>query len=468
MKMKERGEKMFSKKLRSIPPAAKIAISFIFVIVIGSVLLSLPISNLETSETTYFDNLFTAVSLVCVTGLSTLPIATSFTLFGQIICIILMQIGGLGLMTILATLIMRMGKKMRYSNTIAVKEALNRDELGDFKTYLTSILRYTFVIEGVGMFLLAFRFVPDFGLASGLFVSLFLAVSAFCNAGFDNIGTQSLQEYVHDPLVNLVVTTLIILGGIGFSVWFDVTYNVQSILKNKARGGLKRLYRKLKTHTRLAINMTVALIVIGTVVFLLVEWNNPNSIGSFTVGQKLLASFFQTVTMRTAGFATLDYELVEPFSLLFFIGAMFIGGSPGGAAGGIKTTTFALIALLIVSEIKGQKHVNYAHHTIPFETVRRAIVVVVTFTCFLLAGVSVLMLVEDQPFLFLLFEAVSALGTVGASVNLTPELSHISHVVLMILMFVGRIGPITILLSLSRKSRKTKDQLYAKTTILIG
>jgi trk system potassium uptake protein TrkH len=459
---------MFSKKLRKIPPAAKIVISFFIVIFLGSILLTLPISNLETSETTYFDNLFTAVSMVCVTGLSTLPIATSFTLFGQIISIILMQIGGLGLMTILATLIMRMGKKMHYSSTIAVKEALNRDELGDFKTYLASILKYTFIIEGTGMFLLAFRFVPEFGLGSGLFVSLFLAVSGFCNAGFDNIGAVSLQEYVHDPLVNLVIASLIILGGIGFSVWFDVTHNVQSILKNKFRGSWKQSYRRLRIHTQLAINMTVILIVIGTLVFLLVEWNNPNSIGNFTFGEKVLASFFQTVTMRTAGFATLDYELVEPFSLLFFIATMFIGGSPGGAAGGIKTTTFALIALLIVSEIKGQKHVNYAHHTIPMETVRRAIVIVATFTFFLLAGVGALMLIEDQPFLFLLFEAVSALGTVGVSVNLTPELSRISQVVLMILMFVGRIGPITILLSLSRKSKKTTDKLYAKTAILIG
>lgn len=459
---------MFSKKLRNIPPAAKIAISFAIVIFIGSLLLTLPISNLEISETTYFDNLFTAVSMVCVTGLFILPVATSYTIFGQIVCILLMQIGGLGLMTILATLIMRMGKKMRYSNTIAVKEALNRNELGDFKTYLASILKYTFIIEGTGMLLLAIRFVPEFGFAKGLFVSLFLAVSGFCNAGFDNIGAISLQEYVHDPLVNIVITSLIILGGIGFSVWFDVTQNIQSVIKNKCRSGWKRTYRMLKIHTRLAINMTIALIVIGTLAFLSVEWNNPNSIGNFTFGEKVLASFFQTVTMRTAGFATLDYELIEPFSLLFFVGTMFIGGSPGGAAGGIKTTTFALIALLIISEIKGQKHVNYAHHTIPIEIIRRAIVIVATFALFLMAGVSVLMLVEDQPFLFLLFEAVSALATVGVSVNLTPELSQISHIVLMILMFVGRIGPITILLSLSRKSKITQDQQYAKTTILIG
>src|SRR5690606_11427158 len=276
-------------------------VSFAMVIFVGSLLLSLPISNLETSETTYFDNLFTAVSMVCVTGLFTLPVATSFTVFGQIVCIILMQIGGLGLMTILATFIVRLGKKISYSDTIAVKEALNKDELSNFNNYLGSILKYTFIIEGTGMLLLSFRFVPEFGWGKGLFTSLFLAVSGFCNAGFDNIGALSLQKYVHDPLVNLVIMALIILGGIGFSVWFDVTHNIHSIVKTKVRSGWKRSYRLLKTHTRLAINMTVGLIVIGTFMFLLVEWNNPDSIGTYSVGEKLLAAMFQTVTMRTAG-----------------------------------------------------------------------------------------------------------------------------------------------------------------------
>lgn len=459
---------MSAKDIRRIPPAVKIAISFALVIFVGSLLLTLPISNLETSQMTYFDNLFTAVSMVCVTGLFILPVATSYTVFGQIVCILLMQIGGLGLMTIVATFVSKLGRKISYSDTIAVKEALNKDELSNFNTYLGSIIKYTMVIEGTGMALLAFRFVPEFGFARGLFVSLFLAVSGFCNAGFDNMGAISLQEYVHDPLVNIVIMSLIILGGIGFSVWFDVTHNAQSIIKDKFKLGWKKAYRKLRPHTRLAINMTLILIITGTIVFLLVEWNNPASIGTFTAGEKVLAAMFQTVTMRTAGFATLDYENVHPFSILFFVFTMFIGGSPGGAAGGVKTTTFALVLLLIYSEIKGQTHINYAHHTIPFQLVRRAIVVVATFTVFLAAGLSVLLLVEDQPFIYLLFETISALGTVGVSANLTPELSSISHVVLMILMYVGRIGPITILLSLTRKGKVTKDRVYAKTSILIG
>lgn len=459
---------MLLNKFRRLSISTKIAFSFVFVIFIGSLLLSLPISTLATSQMTYFDNLFTAVSMACVTGLFTFPVAESYTVFGQVICIVLMQTGGLGLMTIIATIVMRLGKKISYTDTMAVKEALNRDQLDDFKTYLWSIIKYTFLIEGAGMLLLAIRFVPKLGWGKGLFTSLFLAVSGFCNAGFDNMGAISLQHYVHDPLVNLVLASLIILGGIGFSVWFDVTHNVHSIIKNKKRLGFKKTYRFLKPHTRLAINMSLILILVGTIMFMVVEWNNPNSIGTFTVGQKVLASFFQTVTMRTAGFATIDYAGVLPFSLLFFIFTMFIGGSPGGAAGGIKTTTFALVLLLIHNEIKGQRYINYARHTIPIETIRRAIVVVASFFMCLMVGVSVLLIVEDQPFLNLLFEAVSALATVGVSVNLTPELSRISQTALMLLMFIGRIGPITIFLSLIRRKRKGKERIYAKTNILIG
>lgn len=455
-------------KFRKLSISTRIALSFASVIFIGSLFLSLPISSLATSQSTYFDNLFTSVSMVCVTGLFTSSVAESYTFFGQIVCIVLMQIGGLGLMTIIATIVIQLGKKISYSDTMAVKEALNRDQLGDFKTYLLSIIKYTFIIEGTGMLVLSLRFVPEFGWAKGLFTSLFLAVSGFCNAGFDNMGTVSLQNYVHDPLVNLVIAALIILGGIGFSVWFDVSHNVHSIIKNKKRPGFKKMYRLLKPHTRLAINISLLLIAIGTMMFMVVEWNNPKSIGTFTVGQKVLAAFFQTVTMRTAGFATLDYANVLPFSLLFFVFTMFIGGSPGGAAGGIKTTTFALVLLLIHNELKGRRSINYARHTIPEDTIRRALIVVVSFFTCLMVGVSILLLVEDQPFLNLLFETVSALATVGVSVNLTPELSKISQVVLMLLMFIGRIGPITIFLSLVRRKRKGKEQVYAKTNILIG
>lgn len=460
---------MLGKKIRHLSPSKKIAFSFLMIIFIGSLLLSLPVSQAAASDAGYFQHLFTSVSMVCVTGLLTTPLITTYSLFGKVICIILMQIGGLGLMTILAAFIVGVGKKINFKDTIAVNEALNRDKVGDFKNYLTSIIKYTAIIEGTAFVFLAAKFIPEYGAKDGMFHALFLAVSGFCNAGFDMLRGNSLQNYVHDPVVNIVMMALIILGGIGFSVWFDVTQNVQSIFKKASNHSLKRNYRRLQVHTRLAINISVFLLLFGTVVFLISEWNNPNSIGNFSVGEKILAAAFQSTTFRTAGFTTVNFLDFENFTNFFFVVISFIGGSPGGTAGGLKTTTVALVILLMYNEIKGQKYVNYAYHTIPTEIVRRALVVLITFfVCFMVGSSLLLVFEQNQSPFHLMFEAASALTTIGLTVNLTPDLSAASQVVIMILMFIGRIGPITIFLSLGRRSKNQRNHRYAETKILIG
>lgn len=460
---------MFKSKKRVFSPSTKIALSFLLIIFVGSLLLSLPMSQLSTSNAGYLEHLFTSVSMVCVTGLLTTPILATYSLFGQVICIILMQIGGLGLMTILAAFVVGVGRKMNMRDKMAVQEALNRDKLGGFRDYLTSIIKYTAVIQGTAFAFLAFRFIPQYGLSKGLFNAFFLSVSGFCNAGFDTLGASSLQNYVHDPLVNMVMMALIILGGIGFSVWFDVTENVHSILKRPEPFSFRRDYKRLQVHTRLAINMSLWLLAIGTVLFLAVEWNNLDSIGSFTVGEKVLAAMFQSTTFRTAGFTTIDFMEYNAFSTFFFLMLSFIGASPGGTAGGLKTTTVALVILLMYNEVKGQKYVNFAHHTIPSDIVRRALVIVVTFFVCFMTGTGLLLLFEptQQPF-HLIFEVASALTTVGLTVNLTPELTMGSQVVIMVLMFIGRIGPITIFFSLGRRHKKQQNHHYAKANILIG
>ncbi|SFH56192.1 TrkH family potassium uptake protein [Pisciglobus halotolerans] len=455
-------------KIKKLSPAAKIALSFLIMILIGSFLLALPISQTSFSEATYFDHLFMATSMVCVTGLFSVPIASTYSFFGQVISLGLIQIGGLGLMTLLAALVMGIGKKMSYANTIAVQEALNREKMGDFKPYLISIVLYTALFEGIGTLLLLTHFVPEFGWDRGFFMSLFLAVSAFCNAGFDLFGAGSLQEYVHQPVVNLVVGSLIVLGGIGFPVWFDLSNNFRSLFKRKRRIRTKSFFRRLQVHSRLALTMSFILVVTGIILFLLVEWNNSVTIGDFTFGEKLLTAFFETVTMRSGGFTTIDLANMRPFTLLYFILNMFIGGSPGGTAGGVKTTTLALLVLLIYNDVRGQKNINYHYHTIAIATVRKAIVVIGAFFVFLVLGAGLLFLFEpDKEPLRLLFETVAAFST-GASINLTTELSWMSQVVLMVIMFVGRIGPITIFLSLERKNREVTDVKYATTNILIG
>ncbi|MGP6140528.1 TrkH family potassium uptake protein [Jeotgalibaca sp. A127] len=448
----------------------KIASSFATVIFIGSLLLSLPISQLPTSNATYIDNLFSAVSMVCVTGLFTESIADSYTLFGQIVSMILIQIGGLGLMTLIAYFITQISKhRIGFRNKLAVQEGINRGDGKDFRTYIGTIIKYTAVIEGTGMFLLSLYFVPEFGWAKGLFTSMFLAISAFCNAGFDTMGNISLIEYVHNPLINLVIAALVILGGIGFSVWFDVSNMVHASVKMKQTPSLMRRLRSLTLHTRLAITVTAILLVSGTILFLLLEYSNDASIGTFTFGEKVLASFFHTVTMRTAGFASLDYTTITPISMFMSVITMFIGGSPGGTAGGMKTTTFAIVLLMIYNEIRGQSNVNVFNHTIPRNVVRQSLIIFVALLSTLALGTSLLLMFnpEMNP-LYLLFEAVSALATVGVSANVTVNLDTPSQFVDMFLMFAGRIGPITLVDSLVRKNRAVKDIAYTKGNIIIG
>lgn len=457
-------------KIGNWSASQKIATSFAAVIFIGSLLLSLPISQLPTSQATYIDNLFSAVSMVCVTGLFTESIADSYTLFGQIVCMILIQVGGLGLMTLLAYFITQLSKnKIGFRNKLAVQEGINRGDGKNFRTYIGTIIKYTAVIEGIGMLLLSFYFVPAFGWAKGLFVSMFLAVSAFCNAGFDTMGNASLVEYVHNPLINLVIAALIILGGIGFSVWFDVSNMVQASYKMKQTPSWMRRLRSLTLHTRLALTMTGFLLVGGTVLFLLMEYSNDASIGTFSFGEKVMASFFHTVSMRTAGFASIDYTTITPISMFMSVITMFIGGSPGGTAGGMKTTTFAIVLIMIYNEIKGQSNVNIFNHTIPRQVVRQSLVIFMMLLTSLALGTGLLLMFnpEINP-LYLLFEAVSALATVGVSANVTVNLDTPSQFVDMLLMFTGRIGPITLLDSLIRKNKAVKDISYTKGNIIIG
>ena len=457
------------KRISNWSISQKIAISFAFVIFTGSLLLTLPISQLPTSEATYLDNLFTSVSMVCVTGLFTKSVYESYTVFGQIIGMVLMQIGGLGLMTLIASVITRFRKRIGLRNRLAVQEGINRGDARGFREYLSDILKYTAVIEGTGFLLLSFRFVPIYGWGKGLFTSLFLSISAFCNAGFDNFGNVSLVDYVHDPLVNFVITSLIILGGIGFSVWFDVTKSIKCFSAKKGKRNLRIFFRSLSLHSRLALFVTVTVIAVGMLFFVAVEYNNPDSIGTFTFPQKLLAGYFQTVTMRTAGFATIDYTTVYPFTLFWFVITMFIGGSPGGTAGGLKTTTFAIVVLMLYNEVRGQSNVNIAHHTIDKQMVRQALVIFMALLGTLILGTSLLSILNPEvDFIYVLFESISALATVGVSANLTPTLGRLSQAVIMFLMFAGRIGPITLVDSLAKSNQQVPDVEFSKGNILIG
>lgn len=452
-----------------LPVPIKIVVSFALAIFLGSALLAMPFSQLDTSQATYFDHLFTAISMVCVTGLYTQPLAYTYNFFGQAIGLGLIKLGGLGLITIVAAIVMQLGRNVSMKDEVTLKEALNRSNMTDFKHFLLSVVKYTILVELIGALLLSFHFIPTFGWRRGSFTSLFLSVSAFNNAGFDNLGTQSLQGFVGSPVINIVIPLLIILGGIGFSVWFDVSKQIKSFLHVRSWFDFKGTYRRLRLHTRLVINWSFFLIIAAMILFMLSEWGNAGSLGHLTFFEKIQASFFQSVTLRTAGFGTLNYTEFHMFTLIFMALFMFIGGSPGGTAGGAKTSTVALVVKLLWAEITGQKNVHYQKRTISMNIVRRALVIVVMFVILVLVGLSLMSIFDEQvPMQHLFFETVSALGTVGLSADLTPTLSRFSQTVIMFCMFIGRLGPITVFTALALTDNKQKDVVYATGNILIG
>lgn len=456
------------KKLRnSLSPAQQIALSFASVILTGAFLLNLPISN-RIEGATFIDHLFTSTSAVCVTGLSTIVVAQQYTTFGHWVIIALMQVGGLGLMTLIAVFVIFLSGKLSISNRLALNEAVNFFNLNDFHHFIINILKYTIIFESIGFLLYAIRFVPQFGWSSGIFISLFTAVSAFVNAGLDIIGPVSLQAYAHDPIVNFTTMYLIVVGGLGFGVWFDLSQGSKSLIRKS--NPLQYVVKHLKVHTKIVITTTLALIFGGALLILLIEFNNPNTIQSFNFFDKIMASLFQSITTRTAGFATLNMASMKAASLLIMMLLMFIGGSPGGTAGGIKTTTFAILVLMIVSELRNKKEIIVFNRKIEREQFRKAFVIAFILLMTVTTGIILLLIIEPFDLLSIAFESISAIATVGLSMGITSSLSYIGKVIIISLMYLGRIGPLTLMLSIGRKqsSKKGQDISYPSADILIG
>ena len=457
--------KLFLKKWRtrvlSLSPARRIFFSFALVILVGSLLLSLPLVQLASSKATYMDHLFTTVSMVCVTGLFTQSVASTYNGWGQLICMLLIQIGGLGILTFIGLFFIEKRRKLGYKNRQTLRDSFSFSNNKSLSRFVRSIFITTFIIEGLGALLLMIRFIPRFGWGHGIFNSIFVSISAFCNAGFDNFGGDSMMRFQTDWLVNLTLSTLIITGGLGFMVWFDLA------TKAKNQSGRKTL----RFHTKVVLWLTAAILILGTLTSLLTEFNNPATIGSLPFGDKVLVSFFQTVSMRTAGFASLDYTRAHPVTLFVYILQMFLGGAPGGTAGGMKITTFLVLLLLARKELLGLPHTNLGKRTISPELVQRSFGAAVIFQLTFLLGLFGIGLVTPtgQRFIYLAFEVASALGTVGVSANVTSTLNGAGLSIIMALMFIGRIGPLTLMVSLNQYQAKKADTLqYVKADLIVG
>lgn len=443
------------------------AAGFLGVILLGAVLLYLPVSN--TQPIAFTDALFTSATSVCVTGLVTVVPASQFTLFGKIILLLLIQIGGLGVIACGTLFLFLLNRKITIQERVVLKEAYGADRLGGIVKLVRKVILGTFAVEGAGAVLYAFQFIPEYGLVRGIGYSIFHAVSAFCNAGIDILGSSSLSGYVTNPIINVTTILLIILSGIGFTVWFDVIDNNRRLVRGEVP---KRWwFTRLRLQSKLAIIMTVILILAGTVFVFLAEYSNPETIGELNMGQKLMASVFQSVTTRTAGFFTVSQGALHTESKLFCAILMFIGGSPGGTAGGVKTTTFVMLFLACLTFVRGGNDTECMGKKITVANFRTGFaVVMVAFAVFITGTIAVLFLEPDSILLEnVIYETASAVGTVGLSADLTPRLCRASQYVLMVMMYIGRLGPLTMALMFAGKTHpRDRIRSLPEEQIMVG
>lgn len=444
---------MSAKAHGKLAPAQILAGGFALLILAGTILLMLPAASREGSLS-LIDALFTATSAVCVTGLVVVDTGTHFTLFGQLVILGLLQIGGLGFMTMASSIFLVLGRKITLRERLVMQESLNQFSLAGLAELTKIIVVMSFAIEAVGAFLLSLRFVPQFGLWEGIYKAVFHAVSAYCNAGFDIMGNfQSLTAYAGDLWVSGVITALFILGGLGFVVLLEVHE--------------ERRFRKLSLHAKFALLIALFLLSTATLFILGMESGNPMTLGALQGGEKVLAAFFTAATPRTAGFNTVPTDLLTVSSQFFIIGLMFIGASPASTGGGIKTTTMGVLFWTAVSVAGGREDVTLLQRNIPLRIIKKSLAIVLLSLLLVFTVTLVLTVLEGAPFLEVLFESMSAFGTVGLSLGLTPELSPPGRLILSLTMFAGRIGPLTMVLVFTRRAGKPMVK-YPDENIMIG
>lgn len=441
-----------------LAPTQILVMGFAIVILIGAVLLNLPIASQDGQSVGFINALFTSTSAVCVTGLVVVDTGTYWTTFGKTVILILIQVGGLGFMTMATMFFVLLGKKISLRERLVMQEALNQYSLAGIVRFTKYILVGTFIIEGIGALFLSFRFVPEYGWIKGISYGIFHAISAFCNAGFDLIGGgRSLTPYVADPIVNFTIWTLVIVGGIGFSVIVDINNN-------------HRTLKRLSLHTKMVLIITVLLLGVGFGGFLLLEWNNSATLSELSIGGKLMAGFFQAMTPRTAGFNTIPLDEMTNASKMLTMVLMYIGGSPASTAGGIKTATLGVILFTVFSVIRGKEDTELFNRRVSRDIVNRALTVAVIGLTLIMIVTMILMITERHlNFEDILFEAISAFGTVGLSLGITSELSNTGRLVIVFMMFAGRVGPLTIAFALARRQKKNKGIIkYPEGKILVG
>jgi trk system potassium uptake protein TrkH len=442
-------------------PIQIVVLGFMSVILVGALLLTLPVSTRSGQSVGFLNALFTSTTAVCVTGLVVVDTGTTYSLFGQIVILILIQTGGLGFMTLASLAFMIARKRITLSERLVIKESLNQDTNAGLVRLVRSILLVTVVVEGLGVLLLSIRFIPIFGITKGLYFSVFHSVSAFCNAGIDIIGNYaSLTGFHNDPLINITIMMLIVIGGLGFVVIADLWR--------------KRSWRRLELHSKVVLRMTGLLVVGGAALFFVMESANPGTMGNedFDTGTQVMGAFFQSVTARTAGFNTIDQGAMSLASKLICITLMFVGASPASTGGGIKTTTAYTLFKATATMIRGGGEVNMVGRRLAREVILRAFCITVLAIFLVFLCTLVLTIAENgtgKTFDSMLFEATSAFGTVGLSEGITPQLSPVSKGMLIFTMFAGRVGPLTLSMALAKRAEANACKIrFPEDRIMVG
>ena len=437
---------MVRKKKFALSTTQIILLSFLVTIFIGSALLVLPISSATGEAVPYLDALFTATTSTCVTGLVTLPTVSAWSVFGHVVILLLIQIGGLGIITIMSGLMLLLNRKMGISDRLLIQDAFNLNTMSGLAKFVKNVLFGTLIIEGIGAVLYMFVFVPEFG-AKGIWISVFNSVSAFCNAGIDIISENSLCNYATNPLINIVTSALIILGGLGYIVWWDVLRVVKTRSSNN-----RKIFRHLTLHSKIAITVTAELILVGAILIFVFEYSNPLTIGEMSLFDKIQVSLFQSVTTRTAGFASVPQENLTNASAAVSLILMLIGGSPVGTAGGMKTVTIAVLICSALATIRNKKSGELFGRRISEDSVKKAVAVAVAFLTICATSTILLMATSNASALDAVYETVSATATVGLSRNLTSTLNTFGKLIIIVTMYFGRVGPISLAVALGSKN----------------
>lgn len=445
-------------KAKSPKPAATIVLSFAIIIAVGSILLMLPFSSADGKFTNPLTAVFTATSATCVTGLVVADTGTYWSTFGQIIILLMIQIGGLGFVTLVSFFNFLLKKKMELRSIQVASESVNTSGFSDVKILIKYVIGISFICEFAGALLLMISFVPKYGIYDGIYISIFIAISSFCNAGFDILGTVetpycSLAPLSSDPIVMTVIPLLVIAGGLGFFVWVDII------------GYRKK--KRLSLQSKIVLIFTFILIVTGTLLTLVTEWNNPSTIGNMSLGGKLANSFFYSITLRAAGFNTFDIASMNSVTKLFSILMMFIGCAPGSTGGGIKITTFAIILMTVISVIKNKRDTIIMGRKIDKESVYKSLSIIILAALVICVTAIVLFYTNTGVTgINAAFESVAAIST-GLSTGVCGKSGIISKIILVITMFIGRVGPFSFAISMSHDSH-IQNEVYPEAKMMVG